>query len=127
VERLSQEPDVPAVVCGDFNAVPEGRTMAVVWPQLRSAYEMANGSHPETTFPTPLRPLAGRQPGFSERREAPSSDDESQAKAAIDYVLVRPSQFDAFEARLLGSQPVRGVWPSDHMGVVVRLAVLSRD
>jgi endonuclease/exonuclease/phosphatase family metal-dependent hydrolase len=88
---------------------------------------MANARHPETTFPTALRPLAGRQPGFSERREAPPSDDESQAKAAIDYVLVRPAQFRTVEARTIGAEAVDGVWASDHYGVLVRLAGLSRD
>ncbi|HXH20451.1 MAG TPA: endonuclease/exonuclease/phosphatase family protein [Dehalococcoidia bacterium] len=120
--RLEREPEAPAIVCGDFNAVPEGRTMAVFWPYLRSAFEMANGRHPESTFPTPLRPLAGRQPGFSERREGPPVDEESQAKAAIDYILVRPSQFTAVAARLIGDRPVEGVWPSDHMGVLARLS-----
>jgi endonuclease/exonuclease/phosphatase family metal-dependent hydrolase len=127
MERLAREPEVRAVLCGDFNAVPEGGTMAVVWPHLRSAYEMANARHPETTFPTPLRPLAGRQPGFSERREAPPSDEESQAKAAIDYVLVRPSHFRPLEAAVIGAEPVEGVWPSDHFGVFARMAGVSSD
>ena len=109
------------MLCGDFNAVPGGPTMALVWPHLAPAFEMARGHHPETTFPTPLRPLQGRQPGFSERREAPPADDESAAKAAIDYVLVRRAQFRAVDARVLGTEPVEGVWPSDHYGVWVRI------
>ncbi len=121
LERMQRRPDAPAVLCGDFNAVPDGKTMAVLWPHLRSAFELANGRHPETTFPTPLRPVAGRQPGFSERREAPPVADESEAKAAIDYVLVRPGQMKALEARVIGDAPVEGVWPSDHYGVWARL------
>ncbi len=124
VEAMERAPATAAVVCGDFNAVPEGKTMAVLWPHLRSAYEMANGRHPETTFPTPLRPLAGRQPGFSERREAPPTEDESEAKAAIDYVLVRPSQFRALDARVIG-EAIEGGWPSDHYGVWVRLETVG--
>jgi endonuclease/exonuclease/phosphatase family metal-dependent hydrolase len=125
LERMSREPEVRAILCGDFNAVPEGRTMALAWPHLRSAYELARGSHPDSTFPTPLRPVAGRTPRFSERREAPPADDESEAKAAIDYILVRPSQLQALEARVIGAEPVDGVWPSDHYGVLVRLATLG--
>jgi endonuclease/exonuclease/phosphatase family metal-dependent hydrolase len=120
LDRMGHEAAVPAILCGDFNAVPAGRTMAVVWPQLRSAFEMAAGDHPETTFPTPLRPLAGRMPGFSERREAPATDDESEAKAAIDYVLVRPTQFHASEASVIGGA-IDGHWPSDHYGIRVVL------
>jgi len=119
--RLALEPGVPALVCGDFNAVPEGKTMATVWPALASAFETAVGRHPETTFPTPLRPLSARTPGFSERREAPPRADESEAKAAIDYVLVRRRDFDALAARVLGTEPIDGVWPSDHYGLRVEL------
>jgi len=125
MERLGREPGVSAILCGDFNAVPGGRTMAVVWPHLRSAFEMATGAHPDSTFPTPLRPLAGRQPGFSERREAPPTDNESQAKAAIDYVLVRPTQFVALEARVIGETATGGLWPSDHYGLLARLQTVS--
>jgi endonuclease/exonuclease/phosphatase family metal-dependent hydrolase len=120
IEAVGREPSVPSAVCGDFNAVPEGKTMAVVWPHLRSAFEMANGRHPETTFPTPLRPLAGRRPGFSERREAPPTDDESEARAAIDYILVRPEQFRASRAVVIGDR-VGDVWPSDHYGLAAEL------
>jgi len=119
--RLALEPTVPALVCGDFNAVPEGKTMAPVWPILASAFDMATGRHPDTTFPTPLRPPSTRTPGFSERREAPPRDDESEAKAAIDYVLVRRRDFDALAARVVGVSPVEGVWPSDHYGLWVEL------
>jgi endonuclease/exonuclease/phosphatase family metal-dependent hydrolase len=70
-----------------------------------------------------LRPAAGRQPGFSERREAPPADDESHAKAAIDYILVRPPQIDALEARVIGADARRGAWASDHCGVFARLEV----
>jgi endonuclease/exonuclease/phosphatase family metal-dependent hydrolase len=124
LEAMERAPETPAVLCGDFNAVPDGKTMAVLWPRLRSAYEMANGRHPETTFPTPLRPFAGRQAGFSERREAPPTEDESEAKAAIDYVLVRPSQFRALDARVIG-EAIEGGWPSDHYGVWVRLETVG--
>lgn len=125
VGRLQRAPEIPALVAGDFNAVPAGQTMAVLWPHLRSAFELAAGHHPGTTFPTPLRPLAGRAPGFSERREAPPTDDESQARAAIDYVLVRHNQFRALEARVIGASPAGDLWPSDHFGVFVRLELVA--
>jgi endonuclease/exonuclease/phosphatase family metal-dependent hydrolase len=120
MERMAREISTPAVLCGDFNAVPGGRTMSVVWSHLVSAFEHAQGRHPETTFPTPLRPPAERTPGFSERREAAPVDDEAEARAAIDYVLVRPGQFRAVEATVIGAQ-LDAVWPSDHYGLRVVL------
>jgi len=123
MKRMEASGSTPAVLCGDFNAVPAGRTLAVVAGALRSAYEVAHGRHPDTTFPTPLRTIDMRTPGFSARREGAPDADETAAKAAIDYILVRQGQFDVFAAGIIGDAATGDIsaWPSDHYGVWARL------
>jgi endonuclease/exonuclease/phosphatase family metal-dependent hydrolase len=106
-----------AIVCGDFNAVASGQTLAAL-AGFRSAYELANGVQARSTFPTPLR----REPfgrASMERREAGAVE---APGAAIDYVLVRPEEFVASEAWVFGDRPsADGLWPSDHYAVFARL------
>jgi len=123
MRRMESFPATPSLLCGDFNAVPAGNTLAVVAGALRSAYEVAHARHPETTFPTPLRTIDMRTPGFSARREGAPDTDETAAKAAIDYILVRREQFDVLAAGIIGDAATDDVtrWPSDHYGVWARL------
>ncbi len=112
---LSGEPTV--LLCGDLNAVPDsdelrlltGRSPAPVaglvfndcWPQVRE-----DSGH---TWVRRNPHLAGSY--WPERR--------------LDYVLVswpRPAPVgNPVGAFLIGDGPVDGVWPSDHLGVVVDL------
>lgn len=97
--------DVPVVLCGDFNALPGEVASLDGFATLRSAYELVKGSHPENTYPTPYRKDTNRY-------------------GPIDYILVRPDQFSAMEARLVGEAPSKEdetLWPSDHFGVFARL------
>ncbi len=127
LDRIESEPAVPAVLCGDLNAVPTGKTLRLIFEKLRSAYELFHDLHPETTFPTPLRPDVLQSTTFGLRQEGQPRAPHAEARAALDYVLVRPSDFSVREARLVGDRPAShdaALWPSDHYGVFVRL---SRD
>jgi endonuclease/exonuclease/phosphatase family metal-dependent hydrolase len=48
-----------------------------------------------------------------------------EPSARIDYVLVGPPHFGrrghVVSARRIGAEPVGGVWPSDHAGVLAEL------
>ena len=124
LQRMDVEPDIAAILCGDFNAVPSGRTMALVFERLRSAYEMKHNHHPATTFPTPLRPDLLASAVVAERREAMPGDSSGEASTALDYVLTRPGEFGVRDAMQIGDEPAAAdstLWPSDHYGLLVRL------
>jgi endonuclease/exonuclease/phosphatase family metal-dependent hydrolase len=109
----------PVLLCGDLNAVPDsdeirlltGRSAAAVpglvfndcWPQVRD------------------------DPGHTWVRRNPHLADSVWPERRLDYVLVswpRPAPLgNPAQAFLLGDGPVKGIWPSDHLGVVVDLRV----
>ncbi len=108
----------PAVLCGDFNAVPDsdeirmltGKT-AVPAPPLvfRDVWELAPGDGPGLTW-SDANPYAAV---------------EAETPTRIDYVFVSGpdagGRGHAISAALLGTEPVDGVWASDHFGVVTDL------
>jgi endonuclease/exonuclease/phosphatase family metal-dependent hydrolase len=107
----------PVLLCGDLNAVPDsdelrlltGRSPAAVdglvfndcWPQVRD------------------------DSGHTWVRRNPHLVDSSWPERRLDYVLVswpRPAPLgNPAQAFLIGDGPIDGVWPSDHLGVVVDL------
>jgi endonuclease/exonuclease/phosphatase family metal-dependent hydrolase len=122
VERLVAERGRHVVVAGDFDAVPDSASLRF-WRGLqglgdtsvcyRDAWEHLHPGEPGHTF-TPGNPLVadGTWPLERGRR--------------IDHVLVRcadhgPS-LDITACTHAFDQPVRGVWASDHFGVVADLA-----
>jgi endonuclease/exonuclease/phosphatase family metal-dependent hydrolase len=120
VEKLV-EPSVPVVLLGDFNAAPDAASMRFltgkqsldgVSVRYEDAWAAVRPDEPGHTF-TPRNPLvrAGQMPLERGRR--------------IDYVLVRGGPhgplLDVAECRLVGTEPVAGVWVSDHFGVLADL------
>jgi endonuclease/exonuclease/phosphatase family metal-dependent hydrolase len=119
VGRLRGDPasDPPAIVAGDFNAVPDsdelrlltGRSPAPVaglvltdaWPQVRD------------------------DPGDTWVRRNPYLADSVWPQRRLDYVLIswpRPAPLgNPAQAFLVGDGPVAGVWASDHLGVAADL------
>ena len=107
----------PAVLTGDFNAVPDadevrdlvGKTAAPLPVVLLDAWAYARPRHPGWTW-------ARRNPHVSATLEP---------DARIDYVFAGPPRGAArghiLEAERFGTGPVAGVWPSDHAGVLVVL------
>jgi endonuclease/exonuclease/phosphatase family metal-dependent hydrolase len=112
-------PGFPPVVTGDLNAEPDadevrvlgGHKTAPVVPGLVlvDAWQYAD-------------PMA---PGWTWDRRNPYVAATGEPSARIDYVLVGlPASSGAGRirsARLIGDQPVAGVWPSDHAGVLAEL------
>lgn len=104
----------PPIVCGDFNADPESDEMRMMTgltavPVARLVFLDAwrcGGSGPGTTW--------------DNRNPFAALDHEPDRR--IDYVMVGYPREGGIgqvaEARLVGTEPVGGVWPSDHFGVV---------
>jgi endonuclease/exonuclease/phosphatase family metal-dependent hydrolase len=103
----------PPVLTGDFNAPPDadevrnlvGKTAAPLPVVLLDAWAYA-------------RPL---EPGWTWARENPHVAATLEPDARIDYVFVGPPTGAArghiLHAERFGTEPVGGVWPSDHAGV----------
>jgi endonuclease/exonuclease/phosphatase family metal-dependent hydrolase len=125
IEEIARESGAEHVVCaGDFDAVPESSSMRF-WRGLQSLQDTSvayldviecihgPGSADLPTFDPRRNPLV-----HSSWRAGPPR--------RIDHILVRSGAkgptLQVSDARVVLDQPVAGVWPSDHYGV---LAVLG--
>lgn len=99
------------VVVGDFNAHPgEAAYGAMRAAGFRSAFAEVNGAEPAVTWPSGL--------------VAPAMDTDGEPRC-LDYVWVRGA-ITVEAARLAFDRPAVGdptLYPSDHVGVVARVAV----
>jgi endonuclease/exonuclease/phosphatase family metal-dependent hydrolase len=113
--------DLPVVLLGDLNAAPDAASIRFLSGaqslegtsvRYEDAWAATHPDEPGHTF-TPRNPLvrAGQMPLERGRR--------------IDYILVRSGPhgplLDVADCRLVFTEPVNGVWASDHFGVVADL------
>jgi endonuclease/exonuclease/phosphatase family metal-dependent hydrolase len=118
-------PGFPPVVTGDLNAEPDadevrrlgGHKTAPVVPGLVLVDAWGYADPPG--------------PGWTWDRRNPHVAATGEPSARIDYVLVGlPTASGAGRirsVRLIGDQPVDGVWPSDHTGVLAELQPAIQD
>jgi endonuclease/exonuclease/phosphatase family metal-dependent hydrolase len=96
------------VIAGDFNELPGGPAIRFLKQSYRSAYAEVVGREPLATFPTCLpQPLL-------------------DWSGCLDYVFVSPAVYTIAAASLFGTKPAADddtLYPSDHVGVLVRLEV----
>lgn len=113
----SADREYPPVVCGDFNADPES-------DEMRMMTGFAAVPVPGLVFLDAWR-VAGTGPGATWDRRNPYAAADVEPDRRIDYVLVGYPRDDGLgrvlEAVLVGTEPVDGVWPSDHFGVAADL------
>jgi endonuclease/exonuclease/phosphatase family metal-dependent hydrolase len=109
--------DLPMILAGDFNAVPES-------DEIRRLTGLAPGYGPPLVF-TDAWAATNAEPGFTWDRSNPHSRDAQWPRRRLDYVFVswpRPKPTgNPLSARLAGRDPHAGVVPSDHSAVVVEL------
>jgi endonuclease/exonuclease/phosphatase family metal-dependent hydrolase len=109
IDHLAAPGGYPAVVVGDLNAGPTSSTLGVLGERLRSAYTLAHGAEPAKTWPTPLRPGAGKG-------------------SVIDYVLVdeHVEVIDAWLTFGAASSTDPTLVASDHFGIAATVTVRHR-
>jgi endonuclease/exonuclease/phosphatase family metal-dependent hydrolase len=120
-ELTADRPGLPVVVLGDFDAPPDAasirfwtgrQSLGGISVRYEDAWDVRHPGEEGHTF-TPRNPLvvAGEMKLERGRR--------------IDYVLIRSGVhgplLDAADCRLIFNEPVDGVWPSDHFGVLADL------
>lgn len=107
----------PAVVAGDFNAVPDS-------DEIRRLTGLAAPYDAGLIF-TDCWAAVGDGPGFTWTRDNPHSVDALWPRRRLDYVFVtwpRPKPLgNPLSARLAGTDASTGIVPSDHYAVVVEL------
>ena len=88
---------VPLVVMGDFNApLPDSGLAALTAPRFATAL-------PRDSVPTTLNPAKGH------------------SNRVIDHIFAERQWFTVADARLIGDQPTKGEYASDHFGVAATL------
>jgi endonuclease/exonuclease/phosphatase family metal-dependent hydrolase len=100
---------VPTIVGGDFNTTPDSITYAFLTERWASLYAARHGAEPAWTCPTPL---------------LPSPED---WQGTLDYLFKAPraAPLRALDARLFLNEPAPHdpkLYPSDHVGVLARVA-----
>lgn len=121
--------DVPAVVCGDFNASPRRGSMQLMRQRFISAHAAANGHEPAFTFPSPLHRGPGwrhsarsallRAGGLAQHRQ------NAPLHVTVDYIFVDPV-IQVRECQIAFHRPDGRnprVYPSDHFGLTAKLEV----
>jgi endonuclease/exonuclease/phosphatase family metal-dependent hydrolase len=113
----------PPVVTGDLNAEPDADEV-----RLLGGYKTAPVV-PGLVLVDAWRYADPTAPGWTWDRRNPFVAATGEPSARIDYVLVGlPASSGAGQVRsvrLIGDQPVHGIWPSDHAGVLAELQPAS--
>jgi endonuclease/exonuclease/phosphatase family metal-dependent hydrolase len=112
-------PDRRLVLCGDFNAGPQGETIKTIKQVLGSAHEVVHGDEPEWTHPTKLVRIIDQEKAFGVPMLPESKGH------ANDYVFVAPA-IEIEDSRVTFDTPhpdEPGLFPSDHVGLVADLAL----
>lgn len=118
----------PMVVCGDFNATPEMRTIRMMKESFSSAYEVAHGREPDYTCPTPLvyRFDAVRK-GLSTVGNLIAYRQPQPWRGTLDYIFV-DDNFDVRACDVVLNAPSPNdpsLYPSDHVGLCATLEVAA--
>ena len=108
-----------SIIAGDFNSRPSGAAIATMKTYYRSAHEVANGSEPDVTHPTPLVNALDARKAFG----VPKFPDDGGA--AVDFIFVGPG-IRVRSCTLAWTEPAPAephLFPSDHFGLVADLEI----
>jgi endonuclease/exonuclease/phosphatase family metal-dependent hydrolase len=108
-----------ALVCGDFNAEPTSDEIRMMTGQARCPV-------PGVVFRDAWRQAGDGGAGFTWSNVNPYAAAELEPSSRIDYVFVAPPDKKTgaghvVACAVMGDQPVGGVWPSDHFGLIADL------
>jgi endonuclease/exonuclease/phosphatase family metal-dependent hydrolase len=109
----------PPIVCGDFNAVPDS-------DEVRLMTGSAAVPEPGLVFRDAWTAADVDGDGITWSNGNPHAAAEHEQERRIDYVFTGWRREDGrgtpLSCRVVGHEPVDGVWPSDHFGVLAELA-----
>jgi len=108
----------PPIVTGDLNAEPDSDELRLLGGLVTAP------AVPGLVLVDAWRYAQPGDPGFSWDRRNAYQADSPLPDCRIDYILVglpRDGRGRVRSARLAGTEPVDGVWPSDHFAVVAEI------
>ena len=109
----------PPIVGGDLNALPDSDEVRLLEGVLTAP------AVPGQILIDAWRYANQGEAGLTWDRRNPHVADKPHPSGRIDYVFVGPPRRGGWgsvvDARVVGDRPERGVWPSDHNGVLVEL------
>ena len=112
------ETTMPALVCGDFNAVPIAEEVRMMTGKTAPPVE-------GLVFYDAWEVAGGEGPGFTWDNRNPNAVPALEPNRRLDYVFVgKPAANGAghvVAAKLEGREPVAGLYPSDHYALAVTL------
>jgi endonuclease/exonuclease/phosphatase family metal-dependent hydrolase len=113
----SRPREYPPVVCGDFNATPHSDEIRTLTGERPVADDLV--------LVDAWRHVHAHDPGFTWNNENPFVAAQLEATRRLDYVFAgwfkSRGAGNPVSAELFGTEPVGGVHPSDHYGVVAEL------
>jgi endonuclease/exonuclease/phosphatase family metal-dependent hydrolase len=108
----------PAILCGDFNAAPES-------DEIRMLTGKAAVPVPPLVFHDGWEVGGDGSPGITWSNANPYARADLEPDRRLDYVFTgfpkARGAGNCMGAELVGTQPIDGVWPSDHYGVLTDL------
>jgi endonuclease/exonuclease/phosphatase family metal-dependent hydrolase len=108
----------PPILTGDFNAEPES-------DEIRSlSGVLTDPIIPDLVLLDVWRHARPEDSGFTWSRRNANKKDSDMPDSRIDYILVglpHGSRGRVTTAWLAGTEPINGIWPSDHFAVVAEL------
>ena len=122
----SFEPGTSVIVCGDFNATPSSRAVALIRQSMTSAHLARHGREPDFTCPTPL--ITGgriRQAATRGLLKLCSIQPSHLWRATLDYIFVSPD-VRVVDCGLILDQPAPDdptLYASDHFGLAATLEI----
>jgi endonuclease/exonuclease/phosphatase family metal-dependent hydrolase len=118
VSRLAPAAGFPPVVVGDFNAEPDS-------DEMRFMRGLTGLGGPCVYFMDAFHVAGDGSAGSTFSKRNPFAETVREAERRIDYVLVRgsedPARGEPIDARVCLDQPIGGVYPSDHFGVIATI------
>lgn len=119
VEELAPNDGFPAILVGDFNAEPDA-------DEIRYLRGQTSLGGPRRVYFKDAFALAGDgSPGFTFASKNAFAAPLREPDRRIDYIFVRGRderlRGEPLEARVCFDEPIGGIWPSDHFGVIATL------
>ena len=131
LERIASfDPGSASIVCGDFNATPNGRSIALMRQAFVSAHQARHGREPDFTFPTPLVSGGRIRKAITAGLYRLLSNGPSDIwRGTLDYIFVSP-EIAVVECGVILDRPSPGdstLYASDHFGLSATLEIPALD